>query len=185
MKLVLLSAVFSLVMLTSVRAQQSDSRSAKFKSFTRAEISYLFGIRDAVNDKNLNSLHIKITIGLQNEFIGFGVGIENASYREAGGNGLTFQTFNLSGNAHVFAKPISTDELNFFLKAAAGYAPRIFRTYSKGPNYEIAPGILFTTKKKSKIYVEAMYQVQKIDSFSLTTGTPRFTAIGLGIGTWL
>lgn len=185
MKQIISCLAFLILSFTQIQAQENPVENNKFKGFTRAEASYLFGITDAYNKRNINSLHIKLVIGTANQFTGFGIGLENATYREAGGSGLTFQTFNLSGNAHVLAKPISTDDLNFFLKAAAGYAPRIFRSYSKGPNYEIAPGILFTTKKKAKIYVQGMYQFQKIESFSFTTGSPKFTAIGLGIGTWL
>src|SRR5690606_17972896 len=123
-------------------------------------------------------------MGTANSITGCEIGSENASYTTATGSGLRSETTNFSANVHVLANPISTEELNFFLKAAAGYAPRIFRSYKKGANYEIAPGILLTTKRKAKYFLQAMYQYQEIEEFFFGKGRPKIKAVGLGIGTW-
>ncbi len=184
MKKILFGFVFLLISVSALNAQEKKQKLNEFKMFSRAEVSYLFGINDAGINEKINSLHIKLVIGTANPFVGFGVGLENASYKAADGNGANFQMLNLSANAHVLAKPISTDELNFFLKGAVGYAPRVFREYNKGFNYEIGPGILLTTKKKSKYFLQAMYQFQEIAGFTINNSHPKIKAVGLGIGTW-
>nr|WP_294894561.1 hypothetical protein [uncultured Pedobacter sp.] len=184
MKQIISCLALLILSFTQIQAQENPIENNKFKGFTRAEVSYLFGIKDAFNRQNINSLHIKLVAGTANQYTGFGVGFENASYKQAGGSGLSFQTINFSGNVHLLAKPISTDEVNFFLKAAAGYAPRIFRTYNKGANYEFGPGILFTTKRKAKYFLQAMYQFQDIENFYSSNGRLKIKGIGLGVGTW-
>lgn len=184
MKQILFALALLISTVSALKAQEQKPIKDKFRPFTRAEVSYLFGINDTYNNQKINSLHIKITIGSQNSRVGFGIGLENASYRAANGNGTSFETLNFSGNAHVLAKPIDTDEINFFIKGAAGYAPRIFREYNKGFNYEVAPGILFTTKKKSKYFLQAMYQFQEIANVSLASGRPQIKGIGIGVGGW-
>jgi hypothetical protein len=183
MKRVLFSVIFLISVFAKAHGQQ-DLPKNKFKLFSRAEISYLFGINDVYDAQKVNSLHVKFVIGSANQITGFGIGLENSSYRAANGDGLSFETLNFSANAHILAKPVTTTEINYFIKAAAGYAPRIFRNYSRGFNYEVSPGILFTTKRKSKYFLQAIYQYQEIENFFLADGQPKIKAIGLGIGTW-
>lgn len=169
---------------TISQAQKKTSVDNKFTMFSRAEINYLLGINDAYNMQKINSFHVKLVIGTANKFTGFGLGLENASYRAAGGKGIRFTTLNLSANAHLLAKSIQTDELNYFIKGAVGYAPKIFREYNKGFNYEVSPGVLLTTKRKSKYFLQAMYQFQEIAGFSNNNSHTKIKAVGLGLGTW-
>lgn len=180
----LLVFIFSLLVISTMKAQENKTAANEFKMFSRPEISYLFGLNPAYNNEKINSLHIKLVIGTTMPRLGFGVGVENTTFRSATGSGLNFQTLNFSLNTHVLAKPITTNELNFFLKVGIGYAPRIFRTNNKGFNYEFAPGILLSTKKRSRYFLQAIYQYQEIAGFSTPNGHPKVKALGLGVGTW-
>ncbi|MBC7653585.1 MAG: hypothetical protein H7098_03815, partial [Oligoflexus sp.] len=116
----------------------------------------------------------------------FGIGLENATFRNPNSSsGASFNTLSFSGNLHQLVKPIQDEDLNFFVKGGAGYAVRIFRGYNKGLNYELSTGVIFTTKRKSKIFLQAIYNYQQIDGFLLTTINPKIQSFGLGIGTWV
>ncbi len=170
---------------TNIFAQSIKPANNKFQTFTRTSISYVFGINETSLQEKTNSLHVKLVIGLSNPKVGFGIGLENASFRAAGGNkGASFEALSFNGNAHFLAKPIYTDELNYFIKGAAGYAPKIFSGYNKGFNYEAATGVLLTTKRKSKYFLQAIYHYQEIDGFVIAAGKPKIKALGLGIGAW-
>lgn len=185
MKQVLTALIFLLFTSTVAEAQQSGLPDNKFRTFSRAELSYLFGLNDAVLNQKTNSLHVKLVIGKANSRTGLGIGLENASYRSADGYGASFETLNFSANAHLLAKPIQTEELNYFIKGAAGYAPKLFSGYNKGFNYEVASGVVFTTKRKTRYFLQAIYHYQVIDGFNFAAGTPKIKGIGLGAGTWL
>ena len=168
----------------NTQAQKLPSSNKKFNLFSQANVNYLFGINESSLDQKTNSLHVKLVIGLANPKTGFGIGLENATFRPAGSSGSRFETLNFTGNIHFLAKPISTDELNYFVKGAVGYAPRIFRGYNKGFNYEAATGLMFTTKRKSKYFFQALYQYQEFDGFLVSGGKPKLKSVGLGLGTW-
>ena len=181
-----ISVTFTLLFLCFfvAKAQTKISANKHFKMFSQANVNYLFGINESSLDQKTNSLHVKLVIGLANPKTGFGIGLENATFRPAGSSGSRFETLNFTGNVHYFVKPITNDDLNYFVKGAAGYAPRIFRNYNKGFNYEAATGVLLTTKRKSKYFLQALYQYQEFDGFSLAGAKPKLKSVGLGIGTW-
>lgn len=184
MKRVFVVLVFLCFGFGTTFGQKPSSASNKFRTFSRPEVNYVFGINDDFNDQKINSLHVKLVIGLANAITGFGLGLENATYKAASGSGASFQTLNFSGNAHILAKPIVSDELNYFVKIAVGYAPKILREYNKGFNYQVCPGVLFTTKKGGKFFVQAVYNYQEVAGFGLSNEKPQIKGVGLGIGTW-
>lgn len=184
MKRVLSTLVFLCFGLVTTFAQQPSSASNKFRTFSRPEASYVFGINNSFNNQKINSLHIKLVIGVANAITGLGIGVENTSFNATGNGGSNFQTLNFSGNAHILAKPISTKELNYFIKAAAGYAPKIFGAYNKGFNYQVTPGVLLTTKKGAKYFLQAVYNYQELAGLNVSGEKPNVKGVGLGIGTW-
>lgn len=184
MKQFLLGFIFLLFSSPALTAQDKASIDNKFRRFSRINLNYIFGINESTLNQKTNSLHAKLVIGTANSKTGFGIGIENASYRASGGSGSSFEVLSFSGNVHFLIKPIQTDELNYFVKGAAGYAPRIFRGYNKGLNYEAASGVLLTTKRKSKYFLQAIYQYQQFDGFLINGGKPKIKGVGLGVGIW-
>ncbi|WP_154647881.1 hypothetical protein [Pedobacter arcticus] len=184
MKQFLAAFAFLFLCFFVAKAQHQASSNKKFNLFSQANVNYVFGINESSLDQKTNSLHVKLVIGVANPKTGFGIGLENATFRPAGSAGSRFETLNFTGNVHFLAKPITTDELNYFAKGAVGYAPRIFRGYSKGFNYEVATGIMLTTKRKSKYFLQALYQYQEFDGFLVSGGKPKLKSVGFGVGTW-
>ncbi|HET8827927.1 MAG TPA: hypothetical protein VFM79_01235 [Pelobium sp.] len=184
MKQFLFGFSFLLLSVSAITLQAQTAVSNDFRFFSQANLNYVFGINESTLNQKTNALLIKLVVGLANSRTGFGIGLENGSYRPSGGSGSSFETLNFSGNVHFLAKPITTDEVNYFVKGAAGYAPRLFRTYNKGFNYEIATGVLLTSKKKSKYFLQAIYHYQEFDSFLITGRKPKIKGVGLGVGTW-
>ncbi len=184
MKQFLFAFAFLFLSVTVLKAQDKSSVNKKFELFSQASLNYGFGINESTLDQKTNSLHVKLVIGLANPKTGFGIGLENVTYRPSGSSGSRFETFNFSGNVHFLTKPITTDQLNYFVNGAVGYAPRIFRGYNKGFNYETGVGIMMTTKRKSKYFLQALYHYQEFDGFSLGGVKPKIKTVGLGIGTW-
>ncbi len=186
MKKILFSIFLSFSMLSNNFAQEKEKAKTDFKFFNWSALSYTFGLNDAVIGQKINSLHIKSVFGLGTPQTGFGIGLENATFKNSdSSNGANFNTLSISGNLHQLLKPINDDDLNFFIKGGAGYAIKIFDGNDKGLNYEASVGAIFTTKKKSKYFLQAIYNYQEIDGFILTTGKPKIISLGLGIGTWV
>ncbi|MBK0383442.1 hypothetical protein I5M32_10765 [Pedobacter sp. SD-b] len=186
MKKLFSSVFFFIIFISTIYAQENKSPKSGLKFFNWSSLSYTFGINSGALDEKLNSLHLKTVFGLANPKTGFGIGIENASFRNPNSsNGANFNTLSFNGNLHQLLKPIQDDDLNFFIKGAAGYAVRIFDGYDKGLNYEACVGTILTTKRKSKYFLQAIYNYQQIDGFILTNGKPMITSFGVGIGTWV
>jgi hypothetical protein len=166
----------------SVIAQDKKQESIKPTFFNRSEISYTFGIDEAIPNTTINALHIKTTFGFTLPHVGIGLGIETATFR--GNNNANFNTLAFSGNLHLMAKPNSFEGTNYFLKGAAGYGVRIFNNYDRGLNYEAATGVIITTRKRSRYFAQAIYHHQNIDDFILSTGKIKIRTFGIGVGTW-
>jgi hypothetical protein len=187
MKHFLISLTFFIVAITSVTAQETKKKDSKaFKFFNRAEISYTFGLNETLPNEKINAFHIKTVLGFTLPKVGLGFGLENATFRSAnGGSGANFNTIAFSANAHVLAKDIKDEGINFFLKGGIGYAPKIFRNFNKGLTYEGAAGLIITNKRGSKYFLQGIYHHQNIDDFFLSTGKFEVKSFGVGIGTWL
>jgi len=186
MKKIFFAIILSLFLFSNSFAQEKEKLKTDFKFYNWSSISYTFGLNDAVLGEKINSLHLKTVFGLGTPKTGFGIGLENATFRNPNSsNGASFNTLSFSGNLHQLLKPINDDDLNFFIKGGAGYAVRIFDGYDKGLNYEASIGAILTTKKKSKYFLQAIYNYQEIDGFVLTSGKPKIVSFGLGIGTWV
>lgn len=186
MKAIFLFLLIITVSLHSIHAQETKKKNTKLRFFNRTELSYTFGLNEAINAEKINALHVKTVLGFALPKVGLGLGLSNSTYRSAQGNaGANFNTINFSANAHLLAKDIQDDGLNFFLKGAVGYAPKIFTAYNKGLTFEGAAGFLITTKKGSKYFLNGIYHHQNIDDFFLsTTGKLQIKSFGVGIGTW-
>jgi hypothetical protein len=186
MKKIFFIILLSFFIFSNIFAQEKEKVKTDFKFYNWSSISYTFGLNDAINGEKINSLHLKTVFGLANPRTGFGFGLENATFRNPNSSsGASFNVLGLSGNIHQLLKPIQDDDLNFFIKGGAGYAVRIFDGYDKGLNYEAAIGAILTTRKKSKYFLQAIYNYQEIDGFVLTNGKPKIISFGLGIGTWV
>lgn len=186
MKKIFFSIFLSLLICFNVFAQEKEKIKTDFRFFNWSSLSYTFGLDGGALNEKLNSLHLKTVFGFATPQTGFGIGIENATFRNPNSsNGANFNTLSFNGNLHQLLKPIQDDDLNFFIKGAAGYAVKIFDGYDKGLNYEASIGAILTTKKKSKYFLQAIYNYQQIDGFILSTGKPKITSFGLGIGTWV
>jgi hypothetical protein len=177
----LLIAIFCSSVLCSI-AQDKKPDPSKPVLFNRSELSYTFGIDEALPNTTINALHVKTTFGFTLPQIGLGLGIETASFR--GDNNANFNTLAFSGNLHLLAKPNYYEGTNYFLKGAVGYGVRIFNNYDKGLNYEAASGVIITTRKRSRYFAQAIYHHQNIDDFLLTNGKIQIKTFGIGIGTW-
>lgn len=187
MKIFLLSFALITLCNVSIKAQENKKSNAKsFTFFNRAEISYTFGLNETIPGDKINAFHIKTVLGFTLPKVGLGLGLENASFKTANrSSGANFNTIAFSANAHVLAKDIKDDGINFFLKGGIGYAPKIFRSYNKGLTYEGATGFIITTKKRSKYFLQGIYHHQNIDDFFLSTGKLQVQSFGVGVGTWL
>lgn len=180
-----LSFITLILLISSVSfAQEAPKAEKKFSFFNRTGLSYTFGMNETFPNNKVNALHIKTVVGLSTPYTGFGIGLENGSYRTTDGSGSAFSTFVLSGNLHATLKPISTDELNFFVKGAAGYAVALSRNNDRGFTYEGAFGGILTTRKARKYFIQALYNYQTFDNFSSSAGKVYVRSIGLGVGTW-
>ena len=163
-----------------VQAQKKEVKDFRF--FNRSELFYSFGFEDTYPGDKTNALHIKTVLGVANQKIGFGFGIENGSYRTANGSyGASFNTLSFSGNMHYLVKPMVDEGTNYFIKGGLGYAVAIFNGYDKGLNTEAATGIILTNKRKRKYFLEGVYFTQQFDNY---TNKPKVKSIGLGIGSW-
>lgn len=166
-------------------AQETQKTPTKFKFFNRTELSYTFGLNETFPSDKPNALHVKSVFGFTLRKVGFGIGLENASFKSTNTNGgANFNTISFTGNIHFLAKPIENNGVNFFIKGGAGYAPRIFGGYDKGLTYEAATGLIITTKKGSRYFFQGIYHYQKVDDFILSNGTVDIKSVGAGIGTW-
>lgn len=163
---------------------KSNANSSKLRFFNRSELSYSFGLKPTFNGQTTNAFHIKTVFGFAYPQYGFGIGIENGSYKSANGNGgANFNTIAFTGNFHVLAKPLQYDGANLFLKGGVGYAPRFFG-YAKGLTYDGGAGVLISTKKGSKYYLEALYDYQELSDYILNNSKLEIKTLGIGIGTW-
>lgn len=169
-----------------VLSQDKKTNTAKPRFFNRTELSYTFGLNETLNNEKTNALHVKTVLGFALPKVGLGFGLANSTFRSAqGSSGANFNTISFSANGHVLAKDIQDDGLNFFLKGAIGYAPKIFAGYNKGLTYEGGAGFLITNKKGSKYFLNGIYHHQNIDDFFLsTTGRIQVKSFGVGVGTW-
>ena len=166
-------------------AQENQKTATKFKFFNRTELIYTFGINETFTGDKPNALHVKSVFGFTLPQIGFGLGLENASYKSSNTNGgANFNTIALSGNIHFLAKAIEEGGVNFFIKGGAGYAPRIFRGYDKGFTYEAATGLILTTKKGSRYFFQGIYHYQEVTDFIISNDKLRIKSVGAGVGTW-
>ena len=175
--LLIIIALFFITDLVFAQEKQSN----RFRTSSQTSISYVFALNEHALGGPTNALQVKLMLGKANERVGFGIGIENTNYR---GTGSNFDVLGFSANAHLLAKAISTDETNFFIKGAIGYAPRIFRTYNKGFFADAAGGLIFTTKRKSKYFVQAIYRHQQVEGFMTGNVKPEIHGLGAGVGTW-
>ncbi len=180
------SILFFLLLVSKLNFAQEDTKSKiKPRLFNTSSISYTFGLNETFVGNKINALHIKTVVGLALPKVGFGIGLENGSFRSStGSGGSNFNTLAFSGNLHLLAKPIETDELNFFIKGGLGYAVGIARSYDRGLTYEGAVGGILTTKKGSRYFLQGLYNYQSFDNFSLAAGKIYVQSVGLGIGTW-
>lgn len=187
MKLFLLSLAICTLSVTFLKAQENNKSNLKSLSFfNRSEISYTLGLNETLPGEKINALHIKTILGFTLPKVGLGLGLENATFRSSNGaSGANFNTIAFSVNAHVLAKDIKDEGINFFLKGGIGYAPKIFRTYNKGLTYEGAAGLIITTKRGSRYFLQGIYHHQDIDDFFLSSGKLKVQSVGVGIGTWL
>jgi hypothetical protein len=184
MRSITLVTFFLLITTLSFAQQKNAEAPKKFKFFNRTGLSYTFGLNETFPNQKINALHIKTVVGLAMPLVGFGIGLENGSFKSSTGSGANFNTLAFTGNLHVLAKPIETKELNYFVKGAAGYAVSISRYYDKGLTYEGAVGGILTTKKGGRYFLQAIYNYQSFDNFSNASGKIYVQSVGLGVGTW-
>lgn len=186
MKYILFTFILAVFSTNIVLSQNKKPTKAKPRFFNRTELSYTFGLNESINNEKINALHVKTVLGFALPKVGLGFGLANSTFRSAqGGGGANFNTISFSANGHILAKDIQDDGLNFFLKGAIGYAPRIFAAYNKGVTYEGAVGFLITTKRGSKYFLNGIYHHQNIDDFFLSSaGRIQVKSVGVGIGTW-
>lgn len=185
MKPVFIVILFISLSLSQAFSQPNQLKKARLNFFNRTSIGYTFGINETLNQKKANAFHIKTVLGYALPKVGFGLGLETTTFNTTGtGNNSRFNTLSFTGNLHFLAKPIYEESLNFFLKGAAGYSPRVFNTYNKGFTYEAATGVIITNKKKNRFFIETKYHSQQIDDILTSSGKLEIKSVGLGIGTW-
>ncbi|MFC5284062.1 hypothetical protein [Pedobacter alpinus] len=173
------------ISITASFGQSLTKTKSDFKLFNRTSIGYTFGLNETFADKKVNALHIKTVIGFTLPQVGFGIGLETGTFNTVGaGSNSRFNTIAFTGNLHLMAKPNTDESLNYFVKGGAGYAPRIFNSYDKGFTYEAATGVIITTKKNNKYFIETKYHYQEFSRFNINTGKLEVKSLGLGIGTW-
>lgn len=182
----LLTFLFILSTTTTASFAQSLTKTkSDFKLFNRSSIGYSFGLNETFANKKVNAFQIKTVVGLTLPHVGFGIGLETVTYSSVGaGVNSRFNTLGFTGNLHLMAKPYTDESLNYFIKGGAGYAPRIFNSYDKGFTYEAATGVIITTKKSNKYFIETKYHYQEFDRFNINTGKLEVKSFGLGVGTW-
>ncbi|TKB96699.1 hypothetical protein [Pedobacter cryophilus] len=182
----LISTIYLLIACSLISyAQENQKTPTKLRFFNRTELSYTFGINEPFLGDKPNALHVKSVFGFTLPKVGFGLGLENASFKSTNTNGgANFNTIAFTGNIHFLAKPIEEDGINFFIKGGAGYAPRIFRGYDKGFTYEAATGLIITTKKGSRYFLQGIYHYQEVNDFILSNGKLQIKSVGAGVGTW-
>jgi hypothetical protein len=182
MKINLLAVIPLIFLNVSVIAQTKKPSSGKPTIFNRTEFSYTFGIEDALPNTSIDALHLKTVVGFTLPHVGFGIGLENGSFR--GENNARFNTLAFSGNLHLLAKPNYYEGTNYFIKGAIGYGLGVFNNYDKGLNYETATGVMITTKKRKRYFIQAIYHQQNIDDFLLANEKVKIKTLGIGLGTW-
>ncbi|MBD3750194.1 MAG: hypothetical protein IE931_11930 [Sphingobacteriales bacterium] len=163
---------------------KSTKNGEKPRFFNRSELSYSFGLNPTFNGQSTNAFRIKTVFGFAYPQYGFGIGIENGSFKSANGSGgANFNTIAFTGNIHVLAKPFEYDGLNLFIKGGVGYAPKFFG-YAKGFTYDGGAGVIIHTKKGRKYYIEALYDYQELSDYILNNSKLEIKTLGIGIGTW-
>lgn len=163
---------------------QSLNSGKKIKTFSRIQLNYGLGINEFLNHQKLNPFQIKMTFGKQSERFGVGLGIATANFRNRDANGgINLNTVAFSLNTHYTFADFSDKDNKFFIRAGAGYAPRIFRDYAKGFLYDGSFGYVITNKKGAKYFVEAQYQMHHFGDFTGWTDK-EVESVGLGIGVW-
>lgn len=164
---------------------QSFKAPQKFRSFTKMQLNYGLGINDVVNNQKVNPFQIKFMFGKQNEFFGAALGIATGNYKNNGSNGgLNMNTLAFSANGHYLLRSVEDYGSAPFLKAGIGYAPKIFREYAKGLNYDAGAGYVFTNKKGGKYFAELQYHTQRFENFYYQGNNLKAESIGLGVGLW-
>jgi hypothetical protein len=176
---------FLIVSNANVLNAQTFKAANKFKFFNRTELNYGFGINQTFANERLNAFQIKTVFGKQNDRLGAGLGISTGTYKSTrSGGGGQFSTIAFSANFHYLIHDFYESRNNIFIKAGIGYAPKIFRGYDKGLNYDAALGYLIHTKKGGKYFVNVIYHHQDFENFIGIANTIKTNTIGLGIGTW-
>lgn len=185
MKSFIASLLILSVFVSTTFAQSNESKKSDFKLFNRTSIGYTFGLNETLGNKKANALHLKTVMGYSLPQVGFGIGLETTTFNTSGsGNNSRFNTIAFTGNLYVLAKPITEESLNLFIKGALGYAPRVFSTYEKGLTYEGATGVIITSKKKNRYFIEAIYHHQQLSRIIVAKGKLEIKSLGFGIGTW-
>lgn len=157
----------------------------KFGGFGKIQLNYSLGINDVLFNQKTNPSQVKITLGKQNDYFGIGLGLAAANFRNRSANGgLNINTISFTLNSHYTFKAFSEKDNKPFMRLGGGYAPKIFRDYSKGFLYEGAIGYVITNKKGARYFIEAQYQVQHFDDFLYKTHNVKAESAGLGIGIW-
>ncbi len=164
---------------------QEKSGKRKLLPFNKLEIGYYFGLEESLNNQKYNHVNLKTIIGLKSDRLAFGIGVANDSYNSGGTTQNTLNTLGFSGNLHYIFSDLSEEGNKVFIKSGAGYAPRIFRTYSKGFTYNAGVGYIITTRRQRKYFAQVSYNVQNIENFStITSNAFQIKSVGLNIGTW-
>ncbi len=185
MKFLYWYALFFMICFSANVFAQGFKSPQKFKSFGKIQVNYGLGLNEVLLEQKANPFQIKLTIGKQNEHFGAGLGLATANFRNRGDNGgLNINTISFTLNTHYVFKEFSGVGSKPFVRLGGGYAPKIFREYSKGFLYDGSIGYVITNKKGAKYFVEAQYQVQNFDDFLYRTHQVKAESVGLGIGIW-
>ncbi|KHJ37577.1 hypothetical protein PBAC_22950 [Pedobacter glucosidilyticus] len=170
---------FNLVTISASAQIQSAKR---FNFFNRTEVSYSLAINEVLGTSGINAFRIKTIFGKQNNFFGIGAGISTASFntidRSGGGN---YNTISFLADAHAFPFKNEDSGNNIFVKAAAGYSPRVFNGYNQGFTYDAGLGYIITTKKGGRLFIQALYLQQNLSQFNFIE-TVKLQSVGLGVG---
>ena len=172
--------------LSSNLYSQSFKEPKTFSGFGKIQVNYALGINEVFNEQKVNPFQIKLIFGKQNDFVGVGIGVATVNYKSLGSDiKLNLNTTSFSLNGHYNLKRFSENINTPFVRASLGYAPKIFRDYAKGLNYDAAIGFIVSNKKGGRYFVEAQYQVQQFEGFMYQTNNRTIAeAIGAGLGFW-
>src|SRR5690606_12273825 len=149
------------------------------KNFGKIQFNYSLGMNDILFEQKANPFQIKMTFGKQTEQVGIGLGVATTNFRNRTGNaGLNVNTTSFSLNTHYVFNAFSDNSNKACVRLGGGYAPKIFREYSKGLLYDGSIGYVITNKKGAKYFVEAQYQVQHFDDFLYRTHQVKAESVG-------